>query len=77
MPYSKRGVPNDVTRSDLEKWAALDDWHIIDAEICSIIDAEASTYPENLGLGVWWWAVLCDAGNPFSHPVKHFGKGGI
>ena len=89
MLHLKRGVPNDVSRVDVQKWAAPDGWHLSDAEICSILDAEASTDPENLGLSVWWWTVylecpevlgragLDDAENFFSKPVKHFGKGDI
>jgi len=89
MPHSKRGVPNDVSRVEIEKWAAPLGWHLSDAEICAILDSEASADPNDLGLAVWWWAVylecpevltgagLSDSDNFFSDPVKHFGRGDV
>ena len=38
LPPSKRGVPNDISRVDVQKYAAPPGWHLSDAEICEILD---------------------------------------
>jgi hypothetical protein len=89
MPPSRRGVPNDVSRVDVEGWAAPDGWHLTDEEICATLDKQSATDPEDLGEAVWWFAVylecpevlsngyLSDPENFFSKPVKHFGYGDL
>ena len=43
MPPSKRGVPNDISRVDISKWAAPPGWHLTDKELCDILDAQMDT----------------------------------
>ena len=47
MPPSKRGVPNDISRVDVEKYAAPPGWHLTDAEICTILDGQVKKAPGN------------------------------
>ena len=60
MPPSKRGVPNDISRVDLAKWAAPDGWHLTDEEICGILDAQMdqsidSETGMHVGDCIYWW----------------------
>jgi hypothetical protein len=84
FPPSKRGVPNDISRVDLDKHSVPAGWHLSDAEICTILD-KAVEVTNGIGTGdctKWWMGILdCpdvvttnlrNSKEFFSAPVKHF-----
>jgi len=86
MPPSKRGVPNDISRVDLAKYAAPEGWHLTDAEICAALDG-CVEHSDGQAIGdcaKWWMDTLACPEvlrtklrahkEFFSSPVKHFKK---
>jgi len=86
MPPSKRGVPNDISRVDLEKYTAPAGWHLTDAEICASLD-KCVEHSEGVPIGdcaKWWMETLACPEvlrtklrahkDFFASPVKHFKK---
>ena len=86
LPPSKRGVPNDISRVDVQKYTAPPGWHLSDAEICTILDGVVGV-TDGVATGdctKWWMGVLScpevahtnlrSSKEFFSTPVKHFKK---
>ena len=86
LPPSKRGVPNDISRVDVQKYTAPPGWHLSDAEICTILDGVVGV-ADGVATGdctKWWMDVLScpevahtnlrSSKEFFSAPVKHFKK---
>jgi hypothetical protein len=53
---SKRGIPNGISRVDLERHRAPAGWHLSDAEICEILDRMVSVQGGTaIGDCTKWW----------------------
>jgi len=87
MPPSNRGIPNDVSRvSDImQTHHTPAGWHLSDAEIISILNAETCTTAGREGDCMVWWGHILQCPeilavdmarqkNIFTAPVKHFPK---